>query len=252
MSKDQTVFIVDDEADVRVALNMLIKSVGLKPEIYETPQAYLDAYDPARPGCLVLDMRMPGMSGLHLQEKLASMGLHPPIIMISGHGEIPNAVQALQYGAIDFLQKPINDQLLLDQIHKALLVDTENRKRHGIYNEMQARYASLTAREREVMNGVIAGKLNKIIAAEFNVSTRTVEIHRANLMEKMQAESLSALVKMAAHVEQLADSPSSKNLLTLIPGSHSRNRQDSGREPTTYKPNPVYVTVRVPNGTHIS
>jgi FixJ family two-component response regulator len=125
--------------------------------------------------------------------------------MISGHGEIPNAVQALKYGAIDFLQKPINDQLLLDQIQQALLVDTENRKKYDIENEMQARYASLTLREREVMNGVIAGKLNKIIAAEFDVSTRTVEIHRANLMEKMQAKSLSALVKMAAHVEQLAN-----------------------------------------------
>ena len=205
MSMDQTVFVVDDEADVRAALNMLIKSVGLNPEIYESPQAYLEAYDPDRPGCLVLDMRMPGMSGLHLQEKLAAMGLHPPIIMISGHGEIPNAVQAVQYGAIDFLQKPINDQLLLDRIQQALLVDTQNRKKHGMDHEMQTRYTSLTPREREVMKGVIAGKMNKTIAAEFDVSTRTVEIHRANLMEKMQAKSLSALVQIAAHVEEFAD-----------------------------------------------
>jgi len=202
MTVDQTVFVVDDEADVRSALNMLIKSVGLKPEIYESPQAFLDVYDPDRPGCLVVDMRMPGMSGLHLQEKLASMGLHPPIIMISGHGEIPNAVQAVQHGAIDFLQKPINDQLLLDRIQQALLSDTENRKKYGVGNELQARYTTLTPREREVMRGVIAGKMNKTIAAEFNVSTRTVEIHRANLMEKMQAKSLSALVQMAGSVDE--------------------------------------------------
>jgi len=202
MTVDQTVFVVDDEADVRAALNMLIKSVGLKPEIYESPQAFLDVYDPERPGCLVVDMRMPGMSGLHLQQKLASMGLHPPIIMISGHGEIPNAVQAVQNGAIDFLQKPINDQLLLDRIQQALLADTENRKKYGVGNELQARYTKLTPREREVMRGVIAGKMNKTIAAEFSVSTRTVEIHRANLMEKMQAKSLSALVQMAGNVNE--------------------------------------------------
>ena len=118
MSNDQTIFIVDDEADVRVALGMLIKSVGLKPEIYDSPQAYLDAYDPARRGCLILDMRMPGMSGLDLQNELASRGVHPPIIMISGHGEISNAVQAVQTGAVDFLQKPVSDQLLLDRIRR--------------------------------------------------------------------------------------------------------------------------------------
>ena len=202
MNKDQTVFLVDDEPDVRASLSMLIRSVGLTPEIYESPQAYLDAYDPDRPGCLVLDMRMPGMSGLQLQEKLGSMGLHPPIIMISGHGQIPNAVQALQRGAIDFLQKPIDDQLLLDRIQQALELDIENRKKHGIGNELESRYATLTPRERQVMKGVIAGKLNKIIAAEFNVSTRTVEIHRANLMEKMQAKSLSALVQMSTNVEE--------------------------------------------------
>lgn len=206
MNSAQTVFVVDDEADVRAALNMLIRSVDLIPEIYATPQAYLDSYDPDRSGCLVLDLRMPGMSGIHLQEKLATMGQHPPIIMISGHGEIPNAVQAVQYGAVDFLQKPIVDQVLLDRIHQALLLDEKNRKEHGIEHEMQSRYATLTRREREVMRGVIAGKLNKTIAAESNVSTRTIEIHRANLMEKMQASSLSALVQISAHVEEFAGS----------------------------------------------
>ena len=130
MNTDQTIFVVDDEPDVRAALSMLIRSVGLKPEIYENPQAYLDAYDPERAGCLVLDMRMPGMSGLDLQEKLANMGLHPPIIMISGHGEIPNAVQAVKSGAIDFLQKPVGDQLLLDRIQQALRIDPDFEEVH--------------------------------------------------------------------------------------------------------------------------
>ena len=204
MKSQPTVFVVDDEADVRAALGMLIKSVGLTPEIYETPQDFLENYDAARHGCIVLDLRMPGMSGLHLQDKLASMGLHPPIIMISGHGEIPNAVQAVQYGALDFLQKPVNDQVLLDRIHEALQLDQDNRKKHRLEHNIQARFATLTRREREVMRGVIAGKLNKTIAAESNVSTRTVEIHRANLMEKMVASSLSALVQMSVSIEEFA------------------------------------------------
>jgi FixJ family two-component response regulator len=203
MNKEQTVFVVDDEPDVRAALGMLIRSVGLKPEIYENPQAFLDAYDPERPGCLVLDMRMPGMSGLDLQEKLASMGQHPPIIMISGHGEIPNAVQAVQSGAVDFLQKPVSDQLLLDRIQQALRLDTVNRKEYSERHELKQRYATLTTREREVMQGVIAGKLNKTIADELCVSTRTVEIHRAHLMEKMKASSLPALLSMSNCIREL-------------------------------------------------
>jgi two-component system, LuxR family, response regulator FixJ len=202
MNMGQTVFVVDDEPDVRAALGMLIRSVGLKPEIYENPQAFLDTYDPQRPGCLVLDMRMPGMSGLDLQEKLASMGQHPPIIMISGHGEIPNAVQAVQSGAVDFLQKPVSDQLLLDRIQQALRLDTENRREFSERQELEQRFATLTTREREVLQGVIAGKLNKIIADELSVSTRTVEIHRAHMMEKMQASSLSMLLSMSNCIKE--------------------------------------------------
>ena len=198
--KEQTIFIVDDEPDVRAALSMLIKSVGLKTETFEKPQDFLDDYDPDCPGCLVLDMRMPGMSGLDLQEKLACMGIHPPIIMISGHAEIPNAVQAVQSGAVDFLQKPVSDQLLLDRIQQALLLDTQNREKYNECTELKKRYALLTPRELEVMQGVIAGKLNKVIAYELDVSTRTVEIHRAHVMEKMQADSLTALVHMANRI----------------------------------------------------
>ena len=202
MKQEQTVFVVDDEPDVRAALGMLIRSVGLRPEIYESPQAYLDAYDPARPGCLVLDMRMPGMSGLDLQARLTDMGVHPPIIMISGHGEIPSAVRAVQSGAIDFLQKPVSDQLLLDRIQQALRVDVENRKKYSECDALHSRFDTLTVREREVMQGVIDGKLNKTIADEMHVSTRTVEIHRANVMEKMQADSLSSLVQMAVRIRE--------------------------------------------------
>ncbi len=196
IEKEQTIFIVDDEPDVRAALSMLIKSIGLKTETFEKPQDFLDDYDPERPGCLVLDMRMPGMSGLDLQEKLAEMGLHPPIIMISGHAEIQNAVQAVQSGAVDFLQKPVSDQLLLDRIQQALVLDTENREKYNECNELKNRYGLLTPRELEVMQRVIAGKLNKVIAYDLDVSTRTVEIHRAHVMEKMEAESLTALVHM--------------------------------------------------------
>lgn len=198
--QEQTIFIVDDEPDVRAALSMLIKSVGLKTETFEKPQDFLDDYDPGRPGCLVLDMRMPGMSGLELQEKLAEMGLHPPIIMISGHAEIPNAVQAVQSGAVDFLQKPVSDQLLLDRIQQALLLDTGNREKYNECSELKNRHAQLTPRELEVMQGVVEGKLNKVIAFELDVSTRTVEIHRAHVMEKMEAGSLTALVQMANRI----------------------------------------------------
>lgn len=203
MNDEQTVFIVDDEPDVRMALSMLIRSVGLTPELYEAPQAYLDAYDAERGGCLVLDMRMPGMSGLDLQKRLAERGLHPPIIMISGHGEIPNAVQAVQNGAVDFLQKPVSDQLLLDRINQALEIDRGQRAEHGQHAEIGRRYDDLTPRERQVLWGVVDGKLNKIIAHELGVSTRTVEIHRSNLMNKMNAGSLSELVRMSSCIERV-------------------------------------------------
>ncbi len=201
MSDDQTVFLVDDEPDVRASISMLIRSIGLRVETFESPRDFLESYDPERAGCIVLDMRMPGMSGLQLQERLGQMGLHPPIVMISGHGEIPNAVQAVQNGAVDFLQKPVNDQLLLDRVQQALALDKENRENHDIATAAQSRYDRLTRRERQVLSGVVAGKLNKTIAAELDVSTRTIEIHRANLMEKMEARSLSALMQIVAHVE---------------------------------------------------
>jgi FixJ family two-component response regulator len=198
---EPTVFIVDDEPDLRAALGLLIKSIGLKVEVFESAQQFWDAFDPARSGCLVLDVRMPGMSGLELQAKLGGIDYHLPIIMISGHGEIPTAVRAIKSGAVDFIQKPFSDQLLLDRVQQAIQLDREQRSAHRQRVEVKLRYDSLTPRERDVMREVVAGKINKVIASDLNVSTRTVEIHRARVMEKMAADSLSALMRMVTVLE---------------------------------------------------
>lgn len=204
MKHKSTVFVVDDEPDVRAALAMLIKSIGLDVECYASPQDFLDNYRAERPGCLVLDVRMPGMSGLELQERLGAFEDMPPIIMISGHGEIPTAVRAIQNGAIDFLQKPFSDQALLDRVQQAIMLDAARRRDQQEYRELRRRYTRLTPREREVLQGVVEGKINKVIAAQLKVSTRTVEIHRARVMEKMQAASLSNLM----HIISVLNTPS--------------------------------------------
>jgi FixJ family two-component response regulator len=196
MADDVTVFIVDDDEEVRDALQLLMASIGLASETYASAQEYLDTFDPDRAGCLVLDVRMKGMSGLALQEHLATLPLHPPIIIITGHGDVPMAVQAVQAGATDFLEKPFNDQVLLDSIHRAIEQDA---KRRGIVSqqaEVQKKLERLTEREKEVMNLVIAGKRNKVIAYDLKISQSTVEAHRSKVMEKMQAGSLSDLMRM--------------------------------------------------------
>ena len=192
-----TVFIVDDEPDVRAALRLLIKSVGYTVECFESADQFFQQFKPDRKGCLILDVRMPGMSGIDLQEKLAGMETLLPIIMISGHGEIPMAVKAVQNGAIDFLQKPFSDQQLLDRISQAMEINNKRHTTHDIRQDAQDKYDSLTPRESEIFAEVVAGKLNKIIAYELNISTRTVEIHRAKAMEKMEAKNLSELINMA-------------------------------------------------------
>lgn len=200
--KQQTVFIVDDEPDVRAALRLLIKSVGYCVECFASADEFFAQFEANRKGCLILDVRMPGMSGMDLQEKLSGMETLLPIIMISGHGEIPMAVKAVQNGAVDFLQKPFSDQQLLDRISQALAI---NNKRHDIFNikhSAQEKFNTLTPREREIFSQVIAGKLNKVIAYELNISTRTVEIHRAKAMEKMGAKNLSELINLANLVKQ--------------------------------------------------
>ncbi|MCI0620082.1 MAG: response regulator transcription factor [Acidobacteria bacterium] len=196
MRPDPTVFVVDDDPAVRDSLRWLIESVGLPVETFNSARNFLDRYDPNRPGCLVLDIRMPGMSGADLQEQLASRALRIPIIIITGHADLPMAVRTLKNGALDFIEKPFSDQVLLNRIQQAIQLDLGIRDEKAEQAEIAARVSSLTPREREVMNKVIAGKPNKVIADELSLSQKTVEVHRANLMKKMRAESLADLVRM--------------------------------------------------------
>jgi two-component system response regulator FixJ len=190
------VFIVDDDEAVRSSLRLLLKSVGLVPSALASAREFLDKYDPAQHGCLVLDVRMPEMSGLELQEQLNLKGAVLPVIFITGHGDVPMAVEAMQAGAFDFLQKPFRDQDLIDRIQRALDKDRTNRAALNERTLIGERLQSLTPREREVLALVTSGKANKIMAADLGVSQRTVEIHRARVMEKMSAASLAQLVRM--------------------------------------------------------
>ncbi len=192
-----TVFIVDDDEAVRDSLSMLMRSVSQKAETFSSAREFLEQYDPERSGCLVLDIRMPGMSGMELHQELSDRGAILPIIFVTGHGDVPMAVEAMQRGAVDFLQKPYRDQDLLDRINAALDLDTKNRAELGQVDTIRERIETLTPREREVMEMVVNGKANKVIAADLGVSQRTVEIHRGRVMEKMRARSLAHLVRMA-------------------------------------------------------
>ena len=191
-----TVFIVDDDEAVRASLKLLLKTLRLPALAYASAQEFLAAFDPQRPGCLVLDIRMPAMSGLELQQELNARGALLPIIFITGHGDVPMAVEAMQQGAMDFLQKPFRDQDLIDRINKALERDRAGRELLSNRARIQARIAALSPREQEVLAQVTQGKINKVIAAELALSQRTVEIHRAHIMEKMGANSLAHLVRM--------------------------------------------------------
>jgi len=191
-----TVFIVDDDPAIRFAMEALMESVNLHHEIFASADEFLDKLSEQRPGCLVLDIRMPGLGGLELQEELIRRGNTLPIIFITGHGDVPMAVEAMQKGAVDFIQKPFRDQELLDRIRDALATDQHRREEQQHHEEVAHRLEKLTNREREVFDLVVTGKPNKVIAYELGVSQRTVEIHRARGMEKMQARSLADLVKM--------------------------------------------------------
>lgn len=194
---EPTVFIVDDDSAIRVAMQALLESVGLKHEILPGADEFLDRHgDGHEAGCLVLDIRMPGLGGLELQDELIKRGNSIPIIFITGHGDVPMAVEAMQKGAVDFIQKPFRDQELLDRIHLALRTDEERRAEARRSEEIRSLIDKLTQREREVFELVVTGKPNKVIAFELGVSQRTVEIHRARVMEKMQARSLADLVRM--------------------------------------------------------
>jgi two-component system, LuxR family, response regulator FixJ len=194
---EPTVFIVDDDQAVARSLRWLIEIVRLGVETFASAQAFLDDYDSSKPGCLVLDVRMPGISGLELQERLAARRINVPIIFITGHGDVQMAVRALQAGAFDFVEKPFNDQDLLDRIQKAIAFDAERRGKEAQRAQLQALFASLTPREREVLDLVVEGMSNKAVANTLGLSAKTVEVHRAKVMEKMHARSISDLVKMA-------------------------------------------------------
>ena len=196
MPPEPTVFVVDDDPAMRDSLCWLLQSVELHVETYPSADAFLAAYDAGRPGCLVLDVRMPGMSGLNLQDELRTRHIRLPIIMLSGHAEVPTAVRALKAGAIDFMEKPFSDELLLDRIRQAIDLDREQREAEARRTAVAARYALLTPREREVMELVTAGKANKVIAADLGLSPKTVEVHRAAVMDKMHADSVADLVRM--------------------------------------------------------
>jgi FixJ family two-component response regulator len=188
--------IVDDDLAARSSLRLLLKSLGLAATAYESAAAFLSGYDPEQPGCLLLDIRMPEMSGLELQQQLNVRGTISPIIFITGHGDVAMAVEAMRYGAFDFLQKPFRDQDLLDRVQKAMARDRLVRGKLRENEAIRQRLDSLTCREHDVLELVTEGAPNKIIAHELGISQRTVEIHRARVMEKMSADSLAQLVQM--------------------------------------------------------
>lgn len=191
------VYIVDDDRGVRDSLSLLLKSVGLENETYESAADFLAAYRPDRVSCLVADIRMPGISGLELQRELKERHIAIPIIFITGHGDVPMAVGAMKDGAMDFLTKPFRDQELLDRVNAALSRAEADFKGQQQELEVRARYESLTPREAEVMQMVVEGCANKVIAMDLGVSQRTVELHRARVMQKMAARSLAELVRLA-------------------------------------------------------
>ena len=190
------VYVVDDDEAVRDSLKLLLESVDLTCKTYASAAEFLADHDPGQHSCLVADIRMPGMSGLDLQEELNRRSSTIPILFITGHGDVPMAVDAMKSGALDFIQKPFRDQDLLDRIHQALESDEERRESNREIAEIRSRVARLTGREDEVMQRVVQGQANKVIALDLGVSQRTVEIHRARVMQKMGARSLAELVRM--------------------------------------------------------
>ena len=198
MSEERAVvFVVDDDSSMRRSLDALLRSVGHEVRLFSSAQDFMQAQRPDALGCLVLDVRLPGMSGLTFQQELAKAGIALPVIFITGHGDVPMGVRAMKAGAVEFLTKPFDDQVLLDAVHAAIERDRERRRTAAQLAELQARYRTLTEREREVFELVVAGRLNKQIADQLALSVVTVKVHRAQVMRKMLAKSVVDLVRMA-------------------------------------------------------
>ena len=197
MAGSQVVHVIDDDADVRQSLAFLLSTAGLAVRVHESAVAFLKVLDEAQQGCIVTDIRMPEMDGLELQRHLAELGAGFPVIVMTGHGDVPLAVEAMKAGAIDFIEKPFDDEVLLSAIRTALDRHAKDSEREHRKAAVRARLDTLSEREREVLEGLVAGKANKVIAYDLGISARTVEVYRANVMTKMQADSLSELVRMS-------------------------------------------------------
>jgi len=205
------VFVVDDDASMRAALENLLDSVGLEVHAFASPQEFLQAKHPDAPSCLVLDVRLPGKSGLAFQEDLINTGISLPVIFITGHGDIPMSVRAMKAGAVEFLTKPFPEQALLDAIHAAVERDRARRRDAVIVADLKARYATLTERERQVLKLVAAGRANKQIAGDLGISEVTVKVHRGQVMRKMRVRALADLVRMADRLDAAASPPIPKS-----------------------------------------
>lgn len=204
MESKQTVFVVDDDEGVREGLSLLLSTVGQDCELYECATDFLEHFDEGKHGCLVLDIRMPRMTGLDLQERLIDMGSRLPIIFITGHGDIPMAVEAMRRGAVDFIRKPFREHDLLERINEALTVDDDNHRKEAEHQELISRLSSLTERERDVFERVARGDMNKVIASDLGISERTVEVHRGHVMKKLGARTLAKLVRVKI-LSEIAD-----------------------------------------------
>jgi RNA polymerase sigma factor (sigma-70 family) len=223
MSAEPTVSIVDDDAALRDSLSLLLESVRLSARSYADAHEFLREFDPSRPGCIVLDVRMPGMSGLELLDRLVADDVRTPVIVLTAHADVPMAVRAMKAGAVDFITKPFSSQELLDRIQFALECDHRRQQHKARVEALTERFALLTPREREVMTLVVAGMSNKEMAAQLGVSTKTIEAHRTKVMEKSQAESVADLVRMAITCGLAGDDANSRN-------DNSRETSLSSRE----------------------